>query len=282
MTTALDPENPALKKGMYRLYRDFFTRAEKKRRWSIDTDIPWEQVNRSLPPELADVVETFCAVEMYLPDFVSKALPMIRKNRGWAWFHVNWGYEESKHSLVLFDWLLRSGQRTEEQMSDMEDMVFDQEWDPPMDSGAGMLVYAMTQELATWLHYKRLQAHVERYGDGALEKILQLVSIDERSHHAFYRQAVELFLTIDREETLEQLHRVLHHFSMPAVHLLAESQEREQAIRNLEIFNEDIFFIEVYQPLLEQLGVSRKELRRKVVAPPAESPANAGASKSRS
>src|SRR5262245_63077621 len=125
MPTPLDPANPELRVEFYRLYRDFFDRAERKRRWTVAEDIPWDRVNPNLDPAVADVVEAFCTVEMYLPDYIAKAMPLIRKNRGWAWFHANWGYEESKHSLALGDWLLRSKRRTPEQMSDMEDRVFD-------------------------------------------------------------------------------------------------------------------------------------------------------------
>jgi hypothetical protein len=35
-------------------------------------------------------------------------MPQVRGSRGRAWFHANWGYEESKHSMALGDWLLRS------------------------------------------------------------------------------------------------------------------------------------------------------------------------------
>ena len=87
-------------------------------------DIPWDQCNRGMDPAVADVVESFCAVELYLPDYVGKALPLVRANKGWAWFHANWGYEESKHSLALGDWLLRSGLRSDEQMADLEGQVF--------------------------------------------------------------------------------------------------------------------------------------------------------------
>lgn len=263
MSHGLDPESPILKKELYRLFREFFSRAERKRRWNLEDDIPWDQCNSSLPPELADVVETFCAVELYLPDYVSKAIPMIRKNRGWAWFHVNWGYEESKHSLALGDWLIRSGHRTEEQREEMETNIFEEEWNVPVDNAAGMLVYAMTQELATFAHYKRLQDHVKTHGDPALEKVLQLVSIDERAHHSFYRRIVQIFLEIDRENTIEQLHRVLYDFKMPSVHLLAESQQRVATIKSLDIFNEDVFYKEVYLPILESLNISRHELRKK-------------------
>src|SRR5947207_3378423 len=140
MASRLSPENPELRAGLFRLYRDFFDHAERKRRWSLEDDVPWDQCNRGLDPAIADVVESFCAVEMYLPDYVAKALPMIRANRGWAWFHNNWGYEESKHSLALGDWLRRSGARTDEQMADLESGLFRQEWQLPLDSPHGMLI----------------------------------------------------------------------------------------------------------------------------------------------
>src|SRR6266852_1509209 len=160
MASLTHPESDALKKIFYRLYREFFDLAEKKRRWSLTDDIPWDRVNQTMDPCVADVVESFCAVELYLPDYIAKALPMIRRNRGWAWFHANWGYEESKHSMALGDWLLRSGFRTEEQMADLEDRVFQHEWNLPVDSPSGMLVYAMVQELATFLHYRNLLQRV--------------------------------------------------------------------------------------------------------------------------
>src|SRR5262249_50074975 len=65
---------PALEAQFWQLYRDFFDRAERKRRWSIADDIPWDQCNPHLDPAVAHVVESFCAVELYLPDYTSKIL----------------------------------------------------------------------------------------------------------------------------------------------------------------------------------------------------------------
>jgi len=257
----IHPDDPAIRKLLYSLYREFFDLAEKKRRWSVVDDIPWEQVNRQPNAAIADVIETFCAVEMYLPDYVSKALPMIRANRGWAWFHANWGYEESKHSLALGDWLLKSGARTDEQMYDLEQRVFTQEWNPPLDNAQGMLVYAMAQELATWLHYRNLRVHVQIHDDPALSQLLNLIAIDERAHHAFYLRVTQLFLEIDREGTLEQLRRVLLGFSMPAVHMLSESAARVAKIQSLGIFSQEIFLRDVFQPILTQLGITSRDMR---------------------
>jgi acyl-[acyl-carrier-protein] desaturase len=258
----LRADDPALRTGMRSLYRDFFDRAERKRRWSLAEDIPWGEVNRSMDPAVADVVESFCAVELYLPDYISKALPLIRRNPGWAWFHANWGYEESKHSLALGDWLLRSGLRSDEQMADLEGQVFAHEWNLPHDSACGMLIYAMVQELATFVHYRNLRQRVDEQGDGALSKLLGLIAVDERAHHTFYRRVVGLFLEMDRPGTLEQLRRVLHGFAMPAVHMLADSRQRLEQIKSLRVFDEAAYMDEVYHPVLESLGVQRRELRR--------------------
>jgi len=273
MSDALRPDSPELRAGLGRLFRDFFDRAERKRRWSLADDIPWARCNPSVAPEIADVVESFCAVELYLPDYVAKALPMIRANRGWAWFHANWGYEESKHSLALGDWLLKSGARTDEQMADLEGRVFAHEWRLPHDSPAGMLVYAMVQELATWVHYRNLRRRVRQEGDPALDRLLGLIAVDERAHHAFYARVVRLFLGLDRDETLEQLRRVLLTFRMPAVHLLADSRRRVEQIKALGVFDEDTFLHEVYAPVLAALGVSHRELRQRDPARKAAPPA---------
>jgi acyl-[acyl-carrier-protein] desaturase len=257
----LQPDNPVLRVGLSRLYREFFDRAEKKRRWSLREDVPWTDVNGELSPQVADVVEAFCTVELYLPDYLGKALPMLRKNRAWSHFHANWGYEESKHSLALGDWLLRSGARTEEQMADLEARTYQHEWNLPHDSAQGMVIYAMVQELATFLHYRNLRRHIEVQGDPALSRLLQLIGIDERAHHTFYLNVVQIYLQIDRPSTLEQLGRVLHGFKMPAMDLLAESRQRMADIKDLNVFNEGIYVREVYLPILDKLGVERRELR---------------------
>ncbi|OAI53514.1 hypothetical protein AYO44_15895 [Planctomycetaceae bacterium SCGC AG-212-F19] len=267
MADGLCPACPELEGALWRLYRDFFDKAERKRRWSIRDDIPWEQTNPSLDPAIADVVESFTAVELYLPDYTSKILPVVRPSMGRTWFYANWGYEESKHSLALGDWLLKSGHRTEEQMAEMAGQVFQKEWNLPHDDHLGMLVYAMVQEHATWLNYRNLRLRAqERGGDPALEKLLLLVAVDEKSHFGFFGQVVQLFLKHDREKVLEQMRRVMNNFAMPAIHdLLGESRRRVAAVKNLEIFSEDIYYREVYLPILDMLGVTRQEMRNRTV-----------------
>jgi acyl-[acyl-carrier-protein] desaturase len=263
MTDPKLPDNPVVAAKVYRLYRDYFDRAEKKRRWSLREDIPWHQANNSLDPAIADVVQTFCAVELYLPDYLSKLIPQVRANRGRAWMLANWGYEESKHSMALGDWLLHSKMRTDEQMADMESEVFSHEWDLPHDNARAMVCYTMVQELATWLHYHNLREIVGKRGDPALYEVLTLIAVDERAHYDFFRKVVQIYLEDDRPLMLEQLRRVLNYFAMPAVHLLYDGRQRVQAVKDLRIFDYDIFYYKVFEPIINALGVTKAELRRR-------------------
>lgn len=263
MNATVFPVDAEIERTLWRIYRDYFDTAEKKRRWNVREDVPWDQCNPNLDPAIADVIETFCCVELYLPDYVGKVLPLVRNSRGRSWFYANWGYEESKHSLVLGDWLLRSGHRSDEQMADMEKKVFEREWNLPQENPLGMLAYAMVQEQATFLNYRNLKKRVQaKGGDPALEKVLSLVSVDEAAHYGLFKSLFEVFLSVDRPAALAGLRPVLQQFQMPAIHdLLDESAKRIARIRELEIFNEEIFFRDVYDHFLTTLNISKAELR---------------------
>ncbi len=224
---------PELEGAILRLFRDFFDKAERKRRWRVADDINWNECNPKLDPAIADVVESFCAIELYLPDYIGKILPVVRSSKGRMWFYANWGYEESKHSLALGDWLLKSGHRTEEYMADLEKRVFENEWNLPQDSHLGMLAYAMVQEQVTFLNYRNLRERSRAMGgDPALEQMLGFISIDEAAHHRFFKEVFELFLKLDRESALSALRRVIDEFQMPAIHdLLDNSEKRISQIR---------------------------------------------------
>ena len=259
------PDDSALEPALWRLYRHFFDQAERRRRWSLEKDIPWAQCNKKLDPVIADVVESFCAVELYLPDYLVHAMPWSRPSRARTWFYANWGYEESKHSLALHDWLLKSGLRSEERMADLEGEIFRHPWQLPHDNVVAMLAYAIVQERATALNYRNLRRRTrERGGDPALERLLMLLAVDEQTHHNFFLSSVRLYLGHDRDGTLEQLRRVMHAFAMPAIYGLADGRQRVARIKELEIFDDELYVREVYLPILEDLGVRRSEMRNRL------------------
>jgi acyl-[acyl-carrier-protein] desaturase len=257
-------DHSELEASLWRLYRDFFEQAERRRRWSLP-ELDCTPCNKNLDPAIADVVESFCAVELYLPDYLAHAVHRSRPSRGEAWFYANWGYEESKHSLALGDWLLRSGMRTEEHMADLEGRVFEHPWQLPHDSHVAMIAYAMVQERATALNYRNLRRRaMECGGDPALEKLLMLLAVDEQAHHSFFLKYVQLYLEQDRQSTLEHLRRAMNTFSMPAIYALADGRQRVARIKELEIFNDELYYREVYLPVLESLGVQRSEMRNRL------------------
>jgi acyl-[acyl-carrier-protein] desaturase len=163
---------------------------------------------------------------------------------------------------VLQEWLLRSGHRTEHQIEEASSWAVFNEWNLPQHDVRGMSCYTMCQELATWLHYRNLR-NIIGNSDPALNKILQLVSVDERAHFDFYVKVMKLHLADDRAGTLVQLKEVLNGFAMPATHLMADSAQRQARVRDLNIFNEALFYQEVLKPIMDALGVDKSELRNR-------------------
>jgi acyl-[acyl-carrier-protein] desaturase len=244
-------------------YLQFFQRAEEKRRWNIERDIPWDKVNPEASELTALIVQFFSAVEMYLPDYTAKMMQMIRRSRGRAWFHANWGYEESKHSLVLEDWLLRSGKRTEEQLRDFErTLLLGEEWELPFDHPRQMIIYTMIQERATGLNYTNLRRRAEGEGDLALAGLLRWVAADESAHYNFYRKGVKAYLALEPEETIADVKFVFDQFAMPGRTLIPGWDDCSKAIDAAGIYGPRMYLQKIRQPILEDLGIPRQLLRR--------------------
>ena len=91
-----------------------------------------------------------------------------------------------------------------------------------------------------------------------------LLSVDEQTHHSFFRDAVKLYLALDRDSTLEQMRRVMNNFAMPVIYGLADGRQRVARIKELEIFGDMQYFNEVYTPILADLGVQRSEMRNRL------------------
>src|ERR1017187_5631620 len=123
--------NAQFENSFFDLYKEFFNRAESDRRWNVQKDIPWNACNPAVSENIALIVESFCAVELFLPDYTSKILHLVRKSRGRAWFQANWGYEESKHSLALEEWLIHSKKRTPKEIQTFSDSVLERQWQLP-------------------------------------------------------------------------------------------------------------------------------------------------------
>lgn len=246
---------------MYRAYCEFFDTAEKKRRWNPFNDIPWEKINPALNTEDdAICLETFCGVELYVPDYTSNAFNLTRNLFGAAWFEASWGYEESKHALAYREYLIRSGLRTEEQYADFEQKIFGKVWKLPFQTRRQMNCYGALQESATYLIYATQREKAKRNGNEVLEKIYFLISRDEAAHRGFYQKILRFELEEDHEGALADLAHVVFNFHMPGINLIPEYEERLQV--NGVGISPQYFLEHGVFPLLRTMGTSRSELIR--------------------
>ena len=244
---------------MYQEYSTFFQKAERERRWNVFDDIPWHKINEHASEELALCAETFCGVEMYLPDYVAGGINVVRKSFGQAWFQANWAYEESKHALALTEYLLRSGKRTDEQVVDFQNKIFEKTWERPFDTPRRMTLYGVIQEMATFVIYLKQRDRALAEKCEALYKIYDLIARDEIAHCRFYQGVVKVLLEEDREGTVADFAHVFSHFEMPGARLVPDYDGRVEVMRSAGI-DRAVFLQKVYFPILKYLEISRQEM----------------------
>ncbi|MFE9577377.1 acyl-ACP desaturase [Nocardia sp. NPDC006044] len=248
----------------------FFEKAERTRRWNLFTDIDWDAIDTAPPdPQLATNAETFCGVEMFLPDYLQTHLELFGRDYAQAWFAANWGYEESKHSLALREYLRRSGQRSEEQLHDYAGTVLSKRWERPYPSAREMLIYGMIQELTTFVVYRSQRTVAIETGHSVLADIYRLIGRDEMAHTKFYQHMVALHLDDDREGTLRDLAHVLRTFRMPAEQLLPDAEARTELMRSTGIDGR-VYLRDIVAPTLTALRLTRHDLPGPRQAPPVE------------
>ncbi len=246
------------------MYKTFFDKAEQERRWNPFRDVPYEKINRDAPESLVVVAETFCCVESYLPDYVSKGINIVRPYFGQAWFSANWAYEESKHSVALLEYLLQSARRTPEQMWDLQTRLMKVEWKLPFSTARQMTVYGCFQEMATFVIYVRQEQNAKSSGDECLATIFRLNARDEIAHCRFYEDVVKVLLEEDRVGTLKDIAHVAKHFEMPGVGIVPDYEERIQVMREEGKVDRGVFLQKVFFPVLKYLDVTRQELQEVV------------------
>lgn len=212
---------------VYQAAMDYLEIAERKRDWKLFDDIPWEKIDPSKnSAEKMICIETYCAEEMYLPDYSSHGARMTRDLYGASTFQARWTFEESRHGLVFREFLTRSGLRSAVEMESLEEMVFAGEWLPPFPTVRQMSCYGAIQEGATYLAYKAQKERAEVEGDLVLKAIFSNVASDEAAHAGFYRKIVEIELESDREATVRDFAHVLANFKMPGDGLIPHYHER--------------------------------------------------------
>jgi acyl-[acyl-carrier-protein] desaturase len=251
-----------LAEKVYREYMTFFEKSERTRRWSVFNDVPWDKIDACpRDPDLALCAETFCGVEMYLPDYVAQGINTLRDSFGQAWFQANWAYEESKHSLVLREYLMRTGQRTMPQMLEFEKAILGKRWEKPFTTAQQMTLYGAIQEMTTFVIYHKQERLARERGDELLASIYSLIARDEIAHCRFYEKIAALLLEEDPEGVKADLAHVFRNFSMPAYDLVPDYDSRVTVMRTAGI-DRGVFIKDVWLTILKRLGLTRHDLPR--------------------
>jgi acyl-[acyl-carrier-protein] desaturase len=251
-----------LAEKVYREYMTFFEKSERTRRWNVFTDVPWEKVETCpRDADLALCAETFCGVEMYLPDYVAQGISTLRSSFGQAWFQASWAYEESKHSLVLREYLLRTGQRTMDQVLAFEREILGRRWEKPFSTPRQMTLYGAIQEMTTFVIYHKQERLARERGDELLASIYSLIARDEIAHCRFYEKVAALELEEDPDGVKADLAHVFRHFTMPAYDLVPDYDSRIRVMRTAGI-DRAVFFKDVWLTILKRLGLTRHDLPR--------------------
>jgi acyl-[acyl-carrier-protein] desaturase len=250
-----------MRDGIYREYLDFLETAEKKRRWNIFDDVPWDLLDSAKILERnAQSIEIFCSEELYVPDYSAKGLELVRPSFGMAWFQICWAAEEARHGLVFREYLTRSGLRSHDEFAALEAEIFAQEWKLPLSTPRQMACYGALQEGATYIAYKAQRERARAAADPVLATIFHLVGRDEAAHGGFYRAVVGLELLEDRAGTVTDLAQVLAEFKMPGDGLIMDYRKR--LAESGAGISARTFFEHVVCPLLTVLGIERRELKQ--------------------
>ncbi|MGH7779145.1 MAG: acyl-ACP desaturase [Candidatus Binataceae bacterium] len=258
------PISPTMREKMYRTYLEFFESAERKRRWNLFDDIPWDKLDAAHNSERGAVcIETFCAEEFYLPDYSARGMDLVRPMFGAAWFSACWSYEESKHGLAFREYLTRSGLRTPGEFAAFEDRIFSRAWKLPFATHRQMACYGALQEAATCIAYRAQREQAGRDGNPVLEAIFSFISRDEAAHARFYRLMVELEMEEDRVGTIADFAHVLSHFKMPGEGLIPHYQER---LKNSGAgISARAFLVNGVLPIIKAIGTTRAELKQALI-----------------
>ncbi|MBK6810594.1 MAG: acyl-ACP desaturase [Sandaracinaceae bacterium] len=162
--------------------------------------------------------------------------------------------------MVLTEYLIRSGKRTESQMFDFQAALMKQVWERPFETARQMTIYGVFQEMATFVIYLRHEKVAQRYNDEALATAYRFAARDEVAHARFYEDVTKVCLEEDREGTLRDINLVVKHFEMPGVGIVPDYDARIEVMREEGAVDRDLFYKKVFFPTLRRLGVERAEL----------------------
>ena len=270
----------AIQKESRESFETYFTKAMKVRNW-VPNELPIKEMHElghRLSPDTVTMIQAYLGVEEYVGDYVQDGLELFHNNRVRRNLQLAWGMEELKHGWAWELVLLHSEQRTETQLKEYIEEVLSHKWTmrenhPGLEDPLGVLCYAMVQERATYFNYEEMRKRI-RHEYGLPEKAsaderkrghqigaagaFQIVGRDEIAHHGIFLDLTRIHLRYLPDETLETLLKVFRGFTMPALDLIPDSQQLEDAMKRTLLHTPRKQVTAVNNPILDALGLKDK------------------------
>ena len=172
------------------LYPELFKQLEAVR-WSMDTDIPWDQFHPGqLSDEQASTIKMNAITEWAALPATEMFLRDNRHDSDFSAFMSIWFFEEQKHSLVLMEYLRRFRPDLAPTEAELHEVRFD--FDPAPALETLMLHFCGEIRLNHW--YRRA---AEWHTEPVIRAIYETLARDEARHGGAYlrymRRAIQKF-----------------------------------------------------------------------------------------
>lgn len=203
--------------------------------WGVGKDfneIPWDQFQCTLRPEVVLALETNLLTEDNLPYYHAQIAEMVDPDSVWQDWNRLWTSEEAVHAATMRDYLylmrVMDPREIQRGWQAIMEAGFDRDFADPLE----VFAYTSAQELATRISHLRTGQMADE--PNAL-KLLNFIARDENYHYVFYRSVVKAVLEIAPEIMLPAIMNQFYSFAMPGTGM-TNFEFRQASIANAGIY----------------------------------------------
>jgi acyl-[acyl-carrier-protein] desaturase len=173
---------------------------------------PWVPADSTLSRTARIALEVNLLTEDNLPSYHREIAAAFGRDSAWGtWVH-RWTAEESRHSLVIRDYLMVTRSVDPDALERARIRQLERGFDGAGRSALQVLAYVAFQELATRISHRNTANALD---DPAGQRVLARVAADENLHMVFYRDLVGAALELAPGPTMRAIADEVVGFQMP-------------------------------------------------------------------
>jgi hypothetical protein len=225
-------------------------------RWNMETDIPWQDFDRSkLTDEQAQTIKMNAITEWAALPATEMFLRDNRDDSDFSAFMSVWFFEEQKHSLVLIEYLRRFAPDLVPTEEELHKVRFEFDPAPPLETL--MLHFCGEVRLNHWY-----RCAADWHTEPVIKSIYKIISQDEARHAGAYLRYMKRALTQRGQEIGEQARIAFAKIGV----LMASAHRTPQALHptNLHV-NKAMFPDDTVQSKLPEPGWLERWLDTQIV-----------------